>query len=83
MTNNSILSYSWVPEAPVFIMHSINDETVPYENASRAKNKWKGANIQYSLGYYGGHIITCVRFIYAVQTLLINEEKEAGGHYEF
>ena len=83
MTNNSILSYSWVPEAPVFIMHSINDETVPYENASRAKNKWKGANIQYSLGYYGGHVITCVRFIYAVQTLLINEEKEAGGHYEF
>ena len=83
MTNNSILSYSWVPKAPVFIMHSINDETVPYENASRAKNKWKGANIQYSLGYYGGHVITCVRFIYAVQTLLINEEKEEGGHYEF
>jgi pimeloyl-ACP methyl ester carboxylesterase len=83
MTNNSILSYSWVPKAPVFIMHSINDETVPYENANRAKNKWKGANIQYSLGYYGGHVITCVRFIYAVQTLLINEEKEEGGHYEF
>ena len=64
-------------------VHSINDETVPYENASRAKNKWKGSNIQYSLGYYGGHVITCVRFIYAVQTLLINEEKEEGGHYEF
>ena len=83
MTNNSILSYSWVPKAPVFIMHSINDETVPFENASRAKSKWQGANIQYSLGYYGGHIITCVRFIYAVQTLLINEEKEEGGYYDF
>ena len=83
MTNNSILSYSWVPKAPVFIMHSINDETVPYDNAVRAKNKWQGANIQYSLGYYGSHIVTCVRFIFAVQTLLENEEKEEEGNYEF
>ena len=83
MTNNSILSYSWTPKAPVFIMHSINDETVPYENALRAKNKWKGANIQYSLGYYGSHIATCIRFIYAVQTLLVNEEKEEEGNYDF
>ena len=83
MTNNSILSYSWTPKAPVFIMHSINDETVPYENAVRAKNKWQGANIQYSLGYYGSHVATCVRFIFAVQSLLINEEKEEEGNYDF
>lgn len=83
MTNNSILSYSWTPKAPVFIMHSIDDETVPYDNAIRAKNKWKGANIQYSFGYYGSHVATCVRFIFAVQTLLINEEKEEEGNYEF
>jgi pimeloyl-ACP methyl ester carboxylesterase len=83
MTNNSILSYSWIPEAPVFIMHSIDDETVPYDNAVRAKTKWKGANVQYSLGYYGGHQATCLRFIYAVQNLLINEEKEEEGKYDF
>jgi hypothetical protein len=83
MTNNSILSYSWTPKAPVFIMHSIDDETVPYDNAIRAKNKWKGANIQYSFGYYGSHVATCVRFIFAVQTLLINEEKEEEGNYDF
>ena len=83
MTNNSILSYSWTPKAPVFIMHSIDDETVPYENAVRAKNKWKGANIQYNFGYYGSHVVTCVRFIFAVQTLLINEEKEEEGNYDF
>jgi pimeloyl-ACP methyl ester carboxylesterase len=83
MTNNSILSYSWTPQAPVYIMHSINDETVPYDNAVRAKNKWKGANIQYNLGYYGGHVVTCVRFLFAVQTLLINEEKEEEGNYDF
>ena len=83
MTNNSILSYSWVPEAPVFIMHSIDDESVPYDNAVRAKIKWKGANIQYNLGYYGGHQTTCLRFIFAVQNLLINEEKEEEGKYDF
>ena len=83
MTNNSILSYSWTPKAPVFIMHSIDDDTVPYDNAIRAKNKWKGANIQYSFGYYGSHVATCVRFIFAVQTLLINEEKEEEGNYDF
>ena len=83
LTENSILSYSWTPKAPVFIMHSIDDDVVPYENAIRAKNKWQGANIQYSLGHFGGHIVTCMRFIYTVQTLLINEEKEEEGNYDF
>ncbi len=83
MTNNSILSYAWTPQAPVFIMHSIDDDVVPYENATRAKSKWQGANIQYSLGHYGSHIAGCIRFIYTVQTLLINEEKEENGNYDF
>lgn len=83
MTDNSILSYSWTPKAPVFIMHSIDDDVVPYENATLAKNKWYSANIQYSLGHYGGHIPTCLRFIFTVQTLLINEEKEEDGYYDF
>lgn len=83
MSTNSILTYSWKPEAPVFIMHSIDDDVVPYENAARAKAKWQGANIQYHLGHFGGHILACVRFIYTVQTLLQNEEKEESGNYDF
>ena len=83
MTNNSILTYSWIPKAPVFMMHSIDDDVVPYDNANRAKNKWKGANIQYSFGHFGSHTTTCVRFIFAVQTLLQNEEKEEEGNYDF
>lgn len=83
MTNNSILTYSWTPQAPVFMMHSIDDDVVPYENAARAKSKWKGANIQYSFGHFGGHAATCMRFILAVQTLLINEEAEENGNYDF
>lgn len=83
MVNNSILSYSWSPKAPVFIMHSIDDDVVPYENATRAKSKWNGANIQYSLGHFGGHVATCMRFILTVQTLLINDEAEENGNYDF
>lgn len=83
MVKNSILSYSWKPKAPVFLLHSINDETVPYENAMLAKSKWQGANIQYHLGYFGGHVNTCVYFIYVVYSLLVQEEKEKGGMYEF
>ena len=83
MVNNSILAYSWTPQAPVFMMHSIDDDVVPYENAIRAKNKWQGANIQYSLGHFGGHVATCMRFILTVQTLLINEAKEEEGNYDF
>jgi pimeloyl-ACP methyl ester carboxylesterase len=83
MTKNSILSYSWKPEAPVFLLHSINDETVPYENAVRAKAKWHGANIQYQLGYFGSHVTTCLYFINKVYHLLLEEEREKGGAYDF
>lgn len=76
MTDNSIVSYSWTPQAPVYMLHSIDDETVPYTNATLAKNKWKGANIQFNFGHYGGHVKGCLRFIYTVQTLLKEEQKE-------
>lgn len=83
MTNNSILTYAWTPKAPVFMMHSIDDDVVPYENATRAKSKWHDANIQYSLGHFGGHIPACIRFIYNVQALLVNEQQEEDGNYDF
>ena len=83
MTENSILTYSWTPKAPVYIFHSMDDDVVPFENAMRAKSKWKNANIQYSFGHYGNHQIGCVRFIYTVQTLLQNDEKEENGNFSF
>ena len=76
MTENSVISYNWQPQAPVYILHSMDDETVPYTNASNAKAKWSNANITYNFGHYGGHVKTCLRFIYSVQTLLQEEEKE-------
>ncbi|MGN0186908.1 MAG: lipase family protein [Paludibacteraceae bacterium] len=83
LTLNSILSYSWTPEAPVFIFHSIDDDIVPYVNATLAKSKWQYGNIQYNFGHYGNHVAGLLRFIMNVRTLLINEEKEENGNYNF
>ena len=76
MTSNSIISYNWTPQASVYIMHSMDDETVPYTNATNAKAKWHDANITYNFGHYGSHVQTFLRFVYSVQTLLEQEEKE-------
>ena len=76
MVANSITSYNWIPEASVYICHSIDDETVPFANAANAKSKWSNANITYNFGHYGGHVQTCLRFIYSVQSLLRQEEEE-------
>ena len=76
MIENSIISYDWSPKAAVYMMHSMDDETVPYTNATNAKAKWSNANITYNFGHYGSHTKTCLRFIYSVRTLLEEEEQE-------
>jgi predicted alpha/beta hydrolase family esterase len=76
MTANSIISFDWMPQASIYLMHSMDDETVPFENAVSARTKWTEANITYNFGHYGGHVLTALRFIYSVQTLLIEEENE-------
>ena len=76
MMENSVVSYNWEPMNSVYMMHSMDDETVPYTNATNAKAKWKDSNITYNFGHYGGHVKTALRFIYSVQTLLQQEEEE-------
>lgn len=76
MTENSVVSYNWEPQSSVYIMHSMDDETVPYTNATNAKARWSNANITYNFGHYGGHVKTCLRFILTVQTLIKKEEEE-------
>ena len=70
MTENSVLAQDWTPKAPVYIMHSIDDNVVPFVNASKAKDKWKDANIQYNFGHYGNHVNSTLRFIFSVKTWL-------------
>ena len=76
MTANSIVAQDWMPTSSVYIMHSMDDETVPFANAANAKYKWRNANITYNFGHYGGHVMTCIRFIGSVQELLKKEEEE-------
>lgn len=75
LTDNSIVSYNWTPQAPVYMLHSMDDDVVPYINASKAKSKWADANIQYNFGHYGSHTRAALRFIYSVKTWLKDEEK--------
>ena len=82
MTENSVISYNWQPQSSVYLLHSMDDETVPYTNASNAKAKWANANITYNFGHYGTHVKTCLRFIFSVQTLLIAEEEERRKYEE-
>ena len=76
MTENSIIAYNWTPKASVYMLHSMDDETVPFSNASNAKAKWRDANITFNFGHYGTHVATFMRFVYSVQSLLQEEEKE-------
>lgn len=81
MVSNSIVNYAWTPQAPVYMLHSMDDETVTYLNATNAKQKWKDANITYNFGHYGGHVKTCLRFIFSVKTLLEQDQLEEDYNY--
>ena len=81
MVENSVISYAWEPQAPVYILHSMDDETVTYLNAINAKQRWSNANIQYNFGHYGGHVKTCIRFILTVKTLLEQDQNEEKANY--
>ncbi len=75
MTLNSVLSLAWQPSAPVYMLHSIDDNTVPFSNAASAKVRWADSNIQYNFGHYGSHAMCCLRFVYTVKTILQNENE--------
>lgn len=73
MQKNSIVNVNWYPKAAVYMLHSMNDETVPFINAQIAKATWDDSNIQYNFGTYGTHVITALRFIFSVKSLLEEE----------
>ena len=58
---NSILIFT--PEAPLYIFHSIDDDTVPFVNATKAEEYFKGENVTYDFDHYGPHEIGAVIFI--------------------
>ena len=74
MNKNSIVKQDWVPKAPVYMLHSMDDDTVDFINAMHARATWPDANIVYNFGHYGGHVPAALRFIYTIKTLLVEEE---------
>ena len=74
MLQNS-LSSNWAPEAPVYMFHSQDDDTVPFLNSMKAKNLFTYSNVEYNFGHYGNHQMGAVRFIFTVKTLFEEDQK--------
>lgn len=65
---NSVLNF--VPAYPIFMFHSIDDDTVPFINAQRAEEYFKGRDITFDFGHYGAHSMGLIRFIASVAAQL-------------
>ena len=61
---NSILLFT--PRSPVYIFHSMDDNTVPFVNALKAEEYFKGKNVTYDFDHYGNHQSGAVKFILKV-----------------
>ena len=64
MLRNSTLNFR--PFTPMYIFHSRQDETVPFINAQKAEQFFKGMDVRFDFGDYGKHGMGCVRFILTV-----------------
>lgn len=82
MTLNSVTSLAWTPQAPVYMFHSMDDDTVPYINAVKAKEQWENANISINFGHYGNHVMGALRFIFTVRTFLQTAQWEEANNME-
>lgn len=58
---NSTLSFT--PAAPMYIFHSRDDDTVPFVNAQKLEEKFKGFNIHFDFGHYGIHSMGALQFL--------------------
>ena len=61
---NSVLNFK--PESPVYLYHSRQDDTVPFENSLKAVDYFKQQDIRCNFGDYGAHTMGCLRFILTV-----------------
>ena len=61
LLGNSVLRS--FPSAPMYIFHSSQDKTVPFVNALKAEQWFKGRDVTYDFGEYGKHGTGCVRFL--------------------
>jgi len=61
---NSVLFFT--PRAPVYLFHSMDDNTVPFANALKAEEHFKGYMVIHDFDHYGTHQAGAVQFIIKV-----------------
>jgi len=70
MMENSLIE-GWLPQRPIYLFHSIDDNVVPYVNAVNFQSQMAGiTNMQCNFGHYGNHVLSCIRFMYASINLM-------------
>ena len=65
---NSVLDFT--PKAPVYMLHSREDKTVPFKNSEKAEQYFKGQNATYDFGNFGIHTMGFLRLLITVNNAL-------------
>jgi len=67
LLDNSIPT-TYVPQAPLFMFHSEDDQTVPFINSQLLQRQFRYADtdIEYDFGHYGNHQQGALKFILKV-----------------
>lgn len=76
MLDNSAV-YGSVPDFPIYLYHSLDDNVVPFVNCYNMAYRLTDANVMYNIGHYGTHQISTLRFFLCCVDLL----KENGEIY--
>lgn len=62
---------AWIPQAPLYVFHSTNDNLVPFQNALHLRRCYQTLpNIIWDFDKYGGHVRSMFTFLSKVQSLL-------------
>lgn len=71
LVENSIPTY-YHPEAPIFMFHSEDDQTVPFVNSQVMQRQFRDycKDIEYDFGHYGNHQKGAIKFILKVFKML-------------
>lgn len=69
MLDNSVV-YGNVPDYPIYLYHSLDDNVVPFINAYNMASRLLDANVIYNVGHYGTHQISTLRFFLCCVDLL-------------
>ena len=68
LMHNSILNF--IPYSPVYFFHSTDDDKVPFVNATKVEQYFKGTDVTYDFDSYGKHGIAAIKFFLKVYKMI-------------